>query len=227
MVNYLKMNLVSKLSGNFFYAGIFGLLLSAVFSEYTSQFLYAKYQGWLGWRSLTGNDPNYLTMIIQKISWAGFFFTSWYMLWKFDSFFRVKAKSIEKQRDEDEKIENEVPEDLEEEEKDNPQSNLGTETEPVNEKPNDSEPAKKMDAIKIDDTTEIQFSFVDIKYAELLGLTEPFKLEEIKPAYRKLIAQYHPDRVAAMGEEIQAVAEKKAKEINRTYDYFQKKFDLN
>ena len=68
---------------------------------------------------------------------------------------------------------------------------------------------------------------MDIKYAELLGLTEPFKLEDIKPAYRKLIAQYHPDRVAAMGEEIRTVAEKKAKEINRTYDYFQKKFDLN
>jgi DnaJ like chaperone protein len=221
------MNFVSKLSGNFFYAGVFGLLLSAVFSEYTSQFLYAKYQGWIGWRSLTGNDPNYLTLIIQKISWAGFFFTSWYMLWKFDSFFRVKSKSMEKQVDQDEKIHNEEPEDLAEEKKDKPQSNLETEREPVNESPNDSEPVRAMDTGNIDNPNEIKFSFVDIKYAELLGLTEPFKLEDIKPAYRKLIAQYHPDRVAAMGEEIRTVAEKKAKEINRTYDYFQKKFDLN
>jgi DnaJ like chaperone protein len=221
------MNFVSKLSGNFFYAGVFGLLLSAVFSEYTSQFLYAKYQGWTGWRSLTGNDPNYLTLIIQKISWAGFFFTSWYMLWKFDSFFRVKSKSMEKQVDQDEKIHNEEPEDLAEEKKDKPQSNLETEREPVNESPNDSEPVRAMDTGNIDNPNEIKFSFVDIKYAELLGLTEPFKLEDIKPAYRKLIAQYHPDRVAAMGEEIRTVAEKKAKEINRTYDYFQKKFDLN
>jgi DnaJ like chaperone protein len=221
------MNFVSKLSGNFFYAGVFGLLLSAVFSEYTSQFLYAKYQGWIGWRSLTGNDPNYLTLIIQKISWAGFFFTSWYMLWKFDSFFRVKSKSMEKQVDQDEKVHNEEPEDLAEEKKDKPQSNLETEREPVNESPNDSEPVREMDTGNIDNPNEIKFSFVDIKYAELLGLTEPFKLEDIKPAYRKLIAQYHPDRVAAMGEEIRTVAEKKAKEINRTYDYFQKKFDLN
>jgi DnaJ like chaperone protein len=221
------MNFVSKLSGNFFYAGVFGLLLSAVFSEYTSQFLYAKYQGWTGWRSLTGNDPNYLTLIIQKISWAGFFFTSWYMLWKFDSFFRVKSKSMEKQVDQDEKIHNEEPEDLAEEKKDKPQSNLETEREPVNESPNDSEPVREMDTGNTDNPNEIKFSFVDIKYAELLDLTEPFKLEDIKPAYRKLIAQYHPDRVAAMGEEIRTVAEKKAKEINRTYDYFQKKFDLN
>jgi len=33
--------------------------------------------------------------------------------------------------------------------------------------------------------------------------------------------------VAAMGNEIKEVAEKKAKEINRAYQYFQKKFDLD
>lgn len=134
---------------------------------------------------------------------------------------------MEKQVDQDEKIHNEEPEDLAEEKKDKPQSNLETEREPVNESPNDSEPVREMDTGNTDNPNEIKFSFVDIKYAELLGLTEPFKLEDIKPAYRKLIAQYHPDRVAAMGEEIRTVAEKKAKEINRTYDYFQKKFDLN
>ena len=74
---------------------------------------------------------------------------------------------------------------------------------------------------------ENQFNFADLKYAETLGLKEPFTLEDIKPAYRKIIAQYHPDRVAAMGDEIKEVAEKKAKEINRAYQYFQKKFDLD
>ena len=69
---------------------------------------------------------------------------------------------------------------------------------------------------------ENQFNFADLKYAETLGLKEPFTLEDIKPAYRKIIAQYHPDRVAAMGDEIKEVAEKKAKEINRAYQYFQK-----
>ena len=49
------------------------------------------------------------------------------------------------------------------------------------------------------------------------------RLDEIKPSYRKLIAQYHPDRVAAMGEEIREVAEKKAKEINRCLRLLSKK----
>ena len=35
---------------------------------------------------------------------------------------------------------------------------------------------------------ENQFNFADLKYAETLGLKEPFTLEDIKPAYRKIIA---------------------------------------
>ena len=46
----------------------------------------------------------------------------------------------------------------------------------------------------------------------------------IKSIYRKKIAQYHPDKVAAMGPEIQQVAEQKAKEINEAYEHFRKKF---
>ena len=47
----------------------------------------------------------------------------------------------------------------------------------------------------------------------------------MKSAYRKLIAQYHPDRVSAMGPEIKEVAETKAKEINEAYEYFRNKFE--
>ncbi len=41
---------------------------------------------------------------------------------------------------------------------------------------------------------------------------------EIKAAYQRLIRQYHPDRVADLGPEIRAVAERRAKEINAAYD---------
>ena len=47
----------------------------------------------------------------------------------------------------------------------------------------------------------------------------------MKSHYRKLIAQYHPDRVRAMGPEIRDVAESKAKEINEAYEFFRRKFE--
>lgn len=43
---------------------------------------------------------------------------------------------------------------------------------------------------------------------------------EIKEAYRKMIAQYHPDRLQGLGVELQALAEAKTKEINEAYEYF-------
>ena len=53
------------------------------------------------------------------------------------------------------------------------------------------------------------------------------KFEEIKPTYRKIIAQYHPDRVVAMGPEIKEVAEKKAKEINEAYEQLRKNLNIS
>ena len=65
----------------------------------------------------------------------------------------------------------------------------------------------------------------ELAFAETLGLEKPYSEKEIKSAYRKLIAQYHPDRVSAMGSEIKEVAETKAKEINEAYEYFRNKFE--
>jgi uncharacterized membrane protein YhaH (DUF805 family) len=42
--------------------------------------------------------------------------------------------------------------------------------------------------------------------------------EVIKAAYKSLIAKYHPDRVAQLGDEIKAVAERRAREINQAYE---------
>jgi DnaJ like chaperone protein len=41
--------------------------------------------------------------------------------------------------------------------------------------------------------------------------------EEIRHAYQRLMSLYHPDKVASLGEEIRAVAERKAKEISVAY----------
>ena len=102
------MNSLFNFGNRFLYPGLLGLLLSIFFSEYTSQFLYAKYEGWLTWRTITGFEPNSLTLIVQKISWAVFFFTCWYMLWKFDSFFLLnsgrKVQSDHKKQNDEKKF---------------------------------------------------------------------------------------------------------------------------
>jgi len=62
--------------------------------------------------------------------------------------------------------------------------------------------------------------------AEVLNLSKE-DLEDfakIKATYRTAIAQYHPDKVSALGPEIREVAENKAKEINQAYEFFRKKF---
>lgn len=55
-----------------------------------------------------------------------------------------------------------------------------------------------------------------------LGLEKGADLEEVKKAYRKLSMEYHPDKVRHLGDEFQAVAEEKMKEINQAYDYIKK-----
>jgi DnaJ like chaperone protein len=47
---------------------------------------------------------------------------------------------------------------------------------------------------------------------------------EIKQSYKALMSQYHPDKVAALGDEIRAVAERKSKELTRAYRYAMKQF---
>lgn len=63
------------------------------------------------------------------------------------------------------------------------------------------------------------------KYYAVLGLEEGADFTEIKKAYRKLSMQYHPDKVAHLGDEFKGVAEEKMKEINESYGFFKKKFN--
>lgn len=52
----------------------------------------------------------------------------------------------------------------------------------------------------------------------VLKVSRNASLEEVQEAYRTQISQYHPDKVARLGDEIKAVAEKKSKEINSAYE---------
>jgi len=62
----------------------------------------------------------------------------------------------------------------------------------------------------------------ETQYYEILGLAPGASPEQIKSAYRKLSMQYHPDKVAHLGEEFRRVAEEKMKELNAAYQHLKK-----
>ena len=57
----------------------------------------------------------------------------------------------------------------------------------------------------------------DAYYYEVLGLTPSATEDEIRQAYRKLMMQYHPDKVATLGPELRQTASEKSKAINEAY----------
>lgn len=52
---------------------------------------------------------------------------------------------------------------------------------------------------------------------EILGVRGDASPDEIKAAYRRLVNQYHPDKVVHLGEEFRLLAEEKFKEIQQAY----------
>ena len=53
---------------------------------------------------------------------------------------------------------------------------------------------------------------------EILNVPPDATAAEIRHAYRTLMSQYHPDKVANLGDELKSVAERKSKEINIAYE---------
>ncbi|NYZ62216.1 J domain-containing protein [Luteimonas deserti] len=56
------------------------------------------------------------------------------------------------------------------------------------------------------------------KAYQVLGVAPDADQAEIDQAYRKLISQYHPDRLAGAAPELRARADARAAEINAAYD---------
>ena len=52
----------------------------------------------------------------------------------------------------------------------------------------------------------------------VLGLTDEANDAEVDQAYRRLMSQYHPDRMAGAADELRRQAETKSREINAAYD---------
>lgn len=52
----------------------------------------------------------------------------------------------------------------------------------------------------------------------ILGVPSSASDAEIEQAYRRMISEYHPDRVSNAAKEIRALAEKRAREINGAYE---------
>jgi hypothetical protein len=53
---------------------------------------------------------------------------------------------------------------------------------------------------------------------DILNVPPDATSAEIRHAYRTLMSQYHPDKVANLGDELKTVAERKSKEINLAYE---------
>ena len=57
---------------------------------------------------------------------------------------------------------------------------------------------------------------------ETLGIDSSASEQEIHDAYRARMQEYHPDKVAHLGEELQKVAHRKSIEIQRAYEQLRK-----
>ena len=55
----------------------------------------------------------------------------------------------------------------------------------------------------------------------VLGLTDEATDAEVDLAYRRLITQYHPDKLTGVADELRRQAEARAREINGAYDRIQ------
>lgn len=53
---------------------------------------------------------------------------------------------------------------------------------------------------------------------EILGISSDASAAEIKEAYRREMAKYHPDKVEHLGDEFKLIAEKKAKALQEAYE---------
>ncbi|OUU38702.1 MAG: hypothetical protein CBC16_08435 [Verrucomicrobia bacterium TMED56] len=203
------------MSGRFVFGGLLGLILAFVFAEFCSHGLFGIYSTSTIFRSITGSAPNELANIFHKISWALFFCSSWWMLWRFDLFFIPALENPDQETFQKEVSSNS---------KSIPEENIieSYEAEDQQEIPEKDSSQEKED----NSIPEKIFNEQDDYFLKILNLPDDSKkdFDAIKSVYRKKIAQYHPDKVSAMGPEIREVAEQKAKEINEAYEHFRKKF---
>ena len=194
------------------YGAGLGIFLSIVFAEYSSAALYSIYHDSALFRSLTGWSPNKISDIALKISWAIAFLSCWWMIWRLDFLLSFAPHTRSKPTSSNsKKTRNSNGNRVRSDKKRTDNHRKKQKENKSEEQP--EEPSKNQDIPNLK----------ELHYGKILELEDLNDAEAIKASYRKKIAQYHPDRVRAMGPEIRDVAEKKAKEVNEAYEYFRKK----
>lgn len=56
-----------------------------------------------------------------------------------------------------------------------------------------------------------------VPWEEVLNVSPNASIDEIRRAYKTLMGQYHPDKVASLGDELKRLAEQKSREITQAY----------
>ncbi len=71
-----------------------------------------------------------------------------------------------------------------------------------------------------DDNSNMQSNHQPVfkEYYDVIGVESNASPDDVKRAYRKRIREYHPDKVANLGEELKQLAEKKTRLINEAYN---------